>query len=121
MTEIDSNANTIDSRDVITRIKELQLEISEEDKVEFEGQEELDKLVDLQERCEGYCADWKYGAILVSDSYFTEYAQTLAEDIGAVGSKVEWPYTCIDWEAAARDLRMDYTPVDFDGTTFWYR
>ena len=29
--------------------------------------------------------------------------------------------TCIDWAQAARELRMDYTSVDFDGVTYWIR
>jgi len=66
-------------------------------------------------------SDWEYGEALIRDSYFTEYAQQLAEDIGAINSDNTWPAYCIDWEWAARDLRMDYTPVDFDGVTYWGR
>jgi len=28
---------------------------------------------------------------------------------------------CIDWKAAARDLQVDYTEVDFDGVSYWIR
>lgn len=27
----------------------------------------------------------------------------------------------VDWERAARELQMDYTPVEFDGVTYWVR
>jgi hypothetical protein len=27
----------------------------------------------------------------------------------------------IDWEATARNVRTDYTAVDFDGVTYWIR
>jgi antirestriction protein len=33
-----------------------------------------------------------------------DYAQQLAEDIGAVSGDESWPLSCVDWERAARDL-----------------
>ena len=27
----------------------------------------------------------------------------------------------IDWDQAARELRMDYASVEYDGVTHWYR
>lgn len=64
--------------------------------------------------------DW-YPVTLIRDSYFEDYAQELASDIGAIKDDASWPYTCIDWEKAARELRVDYTSVEFDGVTYWYR
>lgn len=37
-----------------------------------------------------------------------DFAQEMAEEVGAIARKVEWPYTCIDWEQAARELMYDY-------------
>jgi antirestriction protein len=36
-----------------------------------------------------------------------DFAQQLAEDIGAIPADAQWPNNCIDWEQAARDLFMD--------------
>ena len=47
--------------------------------------------------------------------------EELADDIGAIPRDVAWPYTCIDWERAARELQYDYTGADFDGVTYYYR
>lgn len=69
---------------------------------------------------EQWRGDW-YPVTLIRDSYFVDYAQQLAEDIGAVDPQAGWPTYCIDWERAARDLRMDYTSVEFDGVTYWTR
>jgi hypothetical protein len=55
------------------------------------------------------------------DEYFTAYAQKLADDTGAVPANVHWPMTCIDWDMAARDLKMDYFFVEINGSTYWYR
>jgi hypothetical protein len=58
---------------------------------------------------------------MIRDSYFKEYAQEFAEDIGAINKNASWPNTCIDWDQAARELQMDYTSVNFDGVTYWIR
>lgn len=47
---------------------------------------------------EAYCGEWKSGA---------DYAENLAEDIGALDSAdARWPLTCIDWERAWNELRL---------------
>lgn len=51
---------------------------------------------------------WKYGIIFIRDSYFRDYAQQLAEDLDLMSTHTSWPYTCIDWEWAARELQHDY-------------
>ena len=86
-----------------------------------EEAEELKALQELAEEAEGYCPDWHHGAPLIRDSYFTEYAKELAEDCGMIPSKRSWPMNCINWEAAAEELRGDYTSVDFDGVEYWVR
>ena len=82
---------------------------------------ELAALKALADEASGYAADWRHGEALIRDSYFTDYAMQLAEDIGAIDRNAQWPNTCIDWDQAARELQMDYTAVDFDGVTYWIR
>jgi hypothetical protein len=88
---------------------------------EWADNEEWAKLKEFVADGESYAEDWLHGATFIADSYFEEYAQELAEDIGAVNRNVEWPYTCIDWERAARELKSDYTAVEIDGATYWVR
>jgi len=66
-------------------------------------------------------SDWEHGETLIRDSHFEDYAQELADDIGAINSDAVWPNNCIDWERAARELQQDYTSIDFDGVTYWAR
>lgn len=82
-----------------------------------EGQE-LKALEALQEQCQ--YGDWTHGAQLIHDRYFTKYAQELADDLSDCKDN-QWPYTCIDWEQAADELKQDYTQVDFDGEVYWLR
>lgn len=121
---IDNSLDVIDSRDVIARIEELESELcpsDESDGTDNAEREELATLVALADEASGYAADWQYGETLIRDSYFEDYAQELAEDIGAIDSNATWPNNCIDWERATRELQMDYTAVDFDGVTYWIR
>lgn len=85
-----------------------------------ENAEELKQLKALQESAE-YSSDWAYGATLVRDDYFEDFAQQEAEELGLVSKDMPWPQSCIDWEQVAEELKMDYTSVDFDGVTYWIR
>lgn len=69
---------------------------------------------------EQWRGDW-YPITLVRDDYFTKYAEQTAEDIGAISRDAAWPANCIDWEEAASQLKQDYSTVDYDGVTYWYR
>jgi uncharacterized protein (UPF0335 family) len=82
--------------------------------------EEYAVLTALALEAEGYAGDWKYGATLVRDDYFTEYAKQLCEDIGDVPRDLP-SYIEIDWEKTADNIKVDYTAVDFDGVTYWIR
>lgn len=58
----------------------------------------------------------------VLDSYYGQYdsdedfAYQLAEDCGYIKDDVSWPYTCIDWEHAARELMYDF--IEMNGYYF---
>ena len=91
-----------------------------------EDAEEYQQLKAILQESESLGGDeqWRgnwYPVTLIRDSYFTQYAQELAEDIGAVKSDAQWPHTCIDWEHAARELQYDYTAVDIGDLTYWTR
>lgn len=57
----------------------------------------------------------------ILDSYFKTYAEELAYDIGAIDRHAKWPLNHIDWEAAADELRHDYSTAEWDGHTYLYQ
>lgn len=142
---IDNTEDYIDSREVIDRISEMELEATSrwEEATEFpegegpsygelaavdhaawldeEDADEYRALKALEEQAEGY-SDWLHGATLIRDSYFETYAREMAEDLyGREIGEGAWPFYCIDWEKAASELQVDYTSVEFDGVTYWVR
>lgn len=83
--------------------------------------EEFVKVRDFNEEGEGYGGDWRYGCSIIADDYFQEYAEQFAEDVGLVNADAQWPNNRIDWEAAAEDLKQDYSAIEYDGKTYWVR
>lgn len=59
--------------------------------------------------------------VMIAETYFVEYAEQFAEDVGYINTNgsMGWPFTHIDWEGAARDLKMDYMSCDFGGHEYW--
>lgn len=114
--EITNTEDTIDSRDIIDRIEYLEGLKSEADEDE---KAELATLKDLEKQAG--TSEWSYGVVLIRESYFKDYAVELAEDLGAIGSDTQWPATHIDWNAAADELLIDYSAIDFDGVTYYFR
>lgn len=78
--------------------------------------EELRPLVELEE-------DITYFSLgdvqLISDSAFEEYAMRFAIDCGEV-SEDSSVFAHIDWDGYARDMKVDYTSVTFDGEEYLY-
>lgn len=59
--------------------------------------------------------------VMILESNFEEYAEQLADDIGAIDRNATWPICHIDWKAAAESLAQDYTEVTFGGHTYLWR
>lgn len=126
-TQLDLTADIIDVRDIIARVEELEGIIEDEgcaDTVNVYDRERVE-LLDILDELKGYSGDeqWRgdwYPATLIADSHFTDYAREMLEDCGEIPRDIP-SYIEIDWEATARNVRTDYTPVEIDGSTYWYR
>lgn len=105
----------LDSREILDRITELESEddLDETDKSELEAAKALIDEIG-EDIAEG-------GVYLIAEYDFEEYAREFAEEIGAIGKDGGWPTYCIDWEWAARELRMDFTEVEYNGVTYLYQ
>ena len=119
--EISNMDDIIDVRDIIARIEEIEDCEPREDTLE----QERAALQSLMDEMKGYGGDerWRgnwYPLTLIRDSYFVEAMKELCADIGDVPKDMP-SYIAIDWEATADNLCADYSSVEFDGVTYWYR
>lgn len=107
---------------LLSRKNEL-IELRDDEDHEFQDyeQKELDALLELESEIGSLEECARNGVYFIDEDYFEDYAKELAYDIGAISNDLEWPCTHIDWDAAADELRMEFTEVDFDGQTYLVR
>lgn len=125
-----SNADVIDSRDIIERIEELESILTDAHAAETESgatdldfdewldamraaaspasshelnleREEFEELRRLADECECY-ADWVHGETLIADEYFTKYIEELINDC------YEMPKDVNSGKWPWRHMTMDY-------------
>lgn len=105
----------IDSRDLIEWLENEYSPTGSDD-------EDQERAREIEEASQGI-SDWEYGATLIREDYFPEYAEELAYDIGAIPRDMEysWPFTHINWDEAADALLQDYVDVQYQGWTYYVR
>lgn len=123
MTTLDLSADIIDVCDIIDRVEQLEPQVDEIG----EGQHiaEWKTLTAVLHELKGnggdtqWRGDW-YPSHLIADSHFTDYAREMLVDCGTIPRDLP-SWVEIDWDATARNVRSDYTSIDTDTGTYWYR
>lgn len=126
-TQLDLTADTIDVRDIIARVEELDAEIdaTEPTALNNETIQERSALLEILAELVGnggdekWRGDW-YPVTLISERTFEDHVRELLEDCGTIPKDLPW-FVAIDWETTAQHIQGDYTPVEIDGSTYWYR
>jgi antirestriction protein len=111
-----SYTDIIDTRTLAEELDEL--EGLEEDDL---SEDDRERMKALNELADEVGSEFYHGETMIPESSFKDYAQQLAEDIGAISRDVSWPLTCIDWEQAADELLHDYSSVEWENETFYVR
>lgn len=132
---MDMSADMVDVRDIIARYEELEdarLDFTAPigaaeiwDRQNPEDAAELVALVAILDKLKGRGGDeqWRggwYPVTLIADSHFTDYAREMLEDCGTIPRDLP-SWVEIDWNATARNIRVDYSSIEIDGVTYWYR
>ncbi len=125
----------IDTRDLAAELDELEArqdavnaagadDATDEDRADLEplDEDEAERLRALRDLRDEIGSEWSYGETMIPVEDFEDYAQELADDIGAwPHPEASWPLTHIDWAAAARKLAHDYTQVEWEGRSYYVR
>lgn len=110
-------ADYLDSRNLEEELNEL-LE-AKENKEDYD-EERLKALEELKEECEHY--GWNDGIIFIPESEWEDYCEEFAYDCGYLDRHNNNPLSyCIDWSQWAESMTQDYSTVDFDGDTYYWR
>ena len=126
MTELDLTGDILNVSDITDRIETL-IDYCDDTSVEYtpEHRAELRYLTDILTALRGNGGDHKwqgawYPAYLIRDSHFKEYAIEMLEDCGTIPKDLP-SWVEIDWERTANNVQVDYMPIVFNATTYWYR
>ena len=129
MSNVDNNNDILDSRDIISRIEELENDRDswnddEDNETAWEAEypedaTELTTLTDLAEECENY-SEWEQGEVLVRYSYWEDYVQELLADCGDIPRDLPH-YLVIDWKKTDDNISQDYATVTYDGVDYYIR
>jgi len=148
--DVNTNKNILDSRTIEDFIDELESEIDLIDSKSEDIETELastksesvkehleEKLQELKDEKEDYSSQlkpwidlrdqvdegtWFSGITFIRDSYMERYARDYAEDIhGDSLYSATWPFTCINWKQATEEFKMDFSAIEIDGITYWFR
>lgn len=84
------------------------------------GEDERKELAELRS-LKAEVPEWDYGTTLIREDYFRQYAEDFADDTGAIDRRATWPLNHIDWEAAAEELKHDFSSTEFQGCTYYYQ
>lgn len=149
--QLNINAECIDVRDVIERVEKLENELltvfNEQQVIENDDTETDDPMdsafrewcnVTVHEDAREYlslcnlldalCGNggdelWRgewFPITLISEDYFVDYVKELLIDCGDLPKDIP-QYIEIDWQKTAENIAVDYSVIDFNEKTFFYR
>lgn len=149
--QLNINAECIDVRDVIERVENLEdvllAAFNEQQVIEGDDTETDDPMdsafqewckvtvhedaieyLSLCELLDGLCGNggdelWRgewFPITLISEDYFVDYVKELLIDCGDLPKDIPH-YIEIDWQKTAENIAVDYSVIDFNEKTFFYR
>ena len=107
--------NILDTRTLQKRLRELEdvIEYHAEDWTE-DDESELEELLEVKEQLG---CSWNDGAALIPEYDWEDYVREMIAEIYS-----ELPtFLHVDWEKTAREVGYDYSAVEYQGDTYYYR
>ena len=102
----------LDSRDLLDELKTLDKE------------DDLDRIAEIEELIEEVGEDnFDMGVAFIRENYWVQYCEDMAYDCGYLDRSPDYNplHNYIDWQGWADAVAMDYSQIDFDGDTYYWR
>lgn len=84
---------------------------------------EINDIERLEDEVNDYSGDdFEFGVTLIEEKDFEEYCEDFMYDCGYISRDLPAIIgNNIDWSGIADDMRIDYTEVEYEGTTYLFR
>ena len=95
----------------------------EEEEIESwkqDWQEEINQITCIDEVEDEIGSEFDFGVTLITEDDFTDYVEDLLKGCGYISD--DFPsWIEIDWEATAENVKQDYSELEYEGETYFYR
>ena len=95
----------------------------EEEEIESwkqDWQEEINQITCIDEVEDEIGSEFDFGVTLIPEDDFTDYVEDLLKGCGYISD--DFPsWIEIDWEATAENVKQDYSELEYEGGTYFYR
>ena len=82
-------------------------------------QEEIDHIEEI-DYLEDNIKEFSYGETMIHVDDWVDYVQELLQDCGDIPRNLPH-YIEIDWKATADNIEVDYSEIDYQGESYYYR
>lgn len=64
--------------------------------------------------------EWEFGIYFIEEDEFEDYVKESLVEWGHISKDFPW-WIDIDWTSTAENVKQDYTEVEYQGQTYYYR
>lgn len=108
--ELAEAGDNVDTNEIIERLDDAKADFDEDEQTELKELKELSDEV----------PEWEFGATLICVDDWVDYVKEMLEDCGDIPKNLP-SYIEIDWEKTADNIEADYSTIDYQGDTYYYR
>ena len=95
----------------------------EEEEIESwkqDWQEEINQITCIDEVEDEIGSEFDFGVTLIPEDDFTDYVEDLLKGYGYISDGFP-SWIEVDWEATAENVKQDYSELEYEGETYFYR
>ena len=116
------NTELDDFNDVVPHMEDESNNLIDDDVDDFyaDWEDKFQQINEIDEVENAVGSEFTYGCTLIEEDDFVDYVKDLLEDCGYI-SKDFPSWIEIDWEATSENVKQDYSEVEYQGETYYFR